>query len=399
MCKPRPTIYSAPLLGCLLAISAVGCQSYTPYGYGGGAGNYPVYQPGTVVPYNGPVNGIQGGVITPGQNFAPPVGQYPPPGSFPPGGQFQPGQFPQGGAGGAPPFRPGYNPNYSLPAVNPNNGTGTGVVPPPDPLREVEAGDDFGQPGQFPPTTGGAGGQRTSRPQMPPEEKLKQVPNYDDPLSQTTTGNPVNRTKTRSNADAMGAESLQEDISTGKGPAQKLENIEEEPIGQPAARAPRKGGAMINQDPAATDQQFLPPLNPKSEQTQVASTDIASTDIADTGIAQRAQVVPRDKIQMVQYTEREPVNRSYGRATNGHAWFRGVVDYDEQEKTWYLIYNPDPEERDERGGIITLQDHPDLQFVRSDDTILVEGHFDPGAMDVYGQPKYRIAKVNRLLPE
>jgi hypothetical protein len=351
MSQPRPTI-CLPILGCLLALSAAGCQTYAPYGYGGqGNYSYPVYQPGAVVPYNGPVNGVpgtmQGGVILPGQTF--PQGG-PPPGAF--------------GPGGAPPFNPGANPAYQLPPVNRSPGFG---VNPQIGVQGVDAaGDNFGPPGQFP----GAGANTPNppnpltRPKMPADERFPAVPDYPDPTSQPASSV---RPRTGPPKGAFGGESIQDDMDAGRRETQKLKEIETEDPLVPAAALPKKTSMIIHDG----DEQFLPPLNSQGGQPQI--------------------------IQTAQHTERAPAHRPYGRAGNRQAWFRGVVDFDEQEKTWYLIYNPNPDEDDERGGIVTLLDHPNLQFVRGDDTVLIEGVFVPDATDRYGHPRYRINTIKRLV--
>ncbi|MDB5386662.1 MAG: hypothetical protein JWM11_2308 [Planctomycetaceae bacterium] len=362
MYQPRPTSYSTPLLGCLLAISAVGCQTYAPSGYGApGNYSYPVYQPGTVMPYNGPTNGVPGGfqggrVIPPGQTF-------PQPGMFPQNGM--PGGYPNGQLppGVAPPFNPQANPNYQLPPVNQNPGNGTNLQPGGIQGADVD-GATFGQPGQFPNSP------NSQRPKMPAEERLA-VPMYDDPSAQSGTTAPVNNTKPRTAPPANfgGPEDFNGDLEPGKRATQKLKESEDEPA-VPAAAVPKKT-SMIIQDTDGSTQEFMPPLD---------------TQLAQQGV-----------IQTAQHIERAPVQRPYGRAANGHGWFRGVVDFDQQEKTWYLIYNPTPDESDARGGIVTLLEHPNLQFLRSDDTVLVEGIFEPAATDRYGHPKYRINTVKRLV--
>lgn len=376
MSQPRPTICLPALLGCLLATSAVGCQSFGPSGYGGYPGNYnnyPVYQPGQVVPYQG----APGGMSAPGTIISPQPGTYPQSGAYP-----QPSPYPQSGfqntypPGGAPPFNPGFNPNYSLPSGNQNPGMAPdpayrpnpGVGTNPRPALQGAEADEFGQPGQFPGATGTSN--TTTRPRMPADEKFP-VPDYNDPSQPGSTTPPVNSTN-RSVPPAvdLGEESFQGPINGSKRATQKLEDIEEE-ITPPTTAIPKKTSMLENEADGATVD-FVPP------------------------VAGRAA---RNIIQTAQHQEGPPTTiRPYGRAVNGEAWFRGIVDFDEEEKTWYLIYNPQPAEADERGGIVTLLDHPLLQHLRSDDTVLVEGAFNPQSTDRYGHPRYQIQSVTRLVP-
>ncbi|MDB5335438.1 MAG: hypothetical protein JWN70_1057 [Planctomycetaceae bacterium] len=139
----------------IVVLTSIGCQTYSPYGYGSYPGNYgtPVYQqPGQPVPYGSP--GMAPGTMMP-----------PPPGGFQ-GGYPPPGGF-QGGYQGAPPFTPG-TVTPATPFPNVPNG--------PLPQQGVDAsGDGLGTPGQFP-------GASTNPPQPNvPAAADKSVPNYSDP--------------------------------------------------------------------------------------------------------------------------------------------------------------------------------------------------------------------------
>ncbi len=76
-----------------------------------------------------------------------------------------------------------------------------------------------------------------------------------------------------------------------------------------------------------------------------------------------------------------------------YRWLRGKVDYDERDKTWNIIYSLTPDQHEKFGGSMTLVDHPDLQKLRTDDVVLLEGKIDPDALDRTGKAKYRIEKV------
>jgi len=361
MSQPRTAINLPLLLGCLLTLSAVGCQSFGPNGYGGYPGNYnqyPVYQPGTVVPYN---NGPQGGVILPGNSFSQQPGGFPQP--YPQSGL--PGGYPPGAA---PPFNPAFNPNYSLPPVNRNPGFGSGAQPG---IQGADSGDEnFGQLGQFPGANDAT--PAGTRPRMPAEERLS-VPDYDDVMIQPGgTTPPVNNTNRRNapNVD-LGPESFQGEINGGKRARDKLEFDDEQT--PPTTLIPKKT-SMRQQDTDGSTIDFEPPVN--KDFTRQKSRNI---------------------IQTAQHLEGFPTIRPYGRASNGQAWFRGVVDFDEQDRTWYLIYNPEPDANDERGGIVTLMEHPALQYLKSDDTVLVEGNFNQLETDRYGNAKYQINLVKQLV--
>ncbi len=89
----------------------------------------------------------------------------------------------------------------------------------------------------------------------------------------------------------------------------------------------------------------------------------------------------------------------YAYDRNNHSWLRGVVDYDEQDKSWHLIYDLTPDSQDEYGGDITLIDDTRLDFIQNDDVVLVEGRIDSSIRDSFGKPCYRVKKIDRLVPK
>ena len=97
----------------------------------------------------------------------------------------------------------------------------------------------------------------------------------------------------------------------------------------------------------------------------------------------------------------QPQNRRpnpYGRDTK-HAnptWLRGVIDYDEQERTWFIVYAANVDKFDQNGGSLTLGNHPNLSRCRSGDIVLVEGAINANTTDARGKPIYALDKVTQL---
>lgn len=254
------------------------------------------------------------------------------------------GGYPSGGMppGAYPPSAPAYVPGTVTPATPyPNVPNG------PLPQGVDNSGGNLGQPGSFP-SSGAA------RPQMPPEEK-RLVPDYGDPDLQT---NP--RRSPAATPDIGDEANFKQGINPLKQAQEKLKGIETE-SNKPTGVTRMSGEAVSGQRRSA-----------------------------QTGIIQTAD-------HTVSH-EHGGNLRPYGRAADGHAWFRGLIDFDEQENTWYLIYNPEPNSEDPQGGTITLVEHPHLRLLTGDDVVLVEGQFDPSDLDQHGKPKYRPATVRRLIP-
>jgi len=90
--------------------------------------------------------------------------------------------------------------------------------------------------------------------------------------------------------------------------------------------------------------------------------------------------------------------KPYGRDLE-HAnpqWLRGIVDYDDQEQTWQIIYAANPDPRDQNGGSLTLGKHPELARCRTGDIVTVKGAIDNSQTDLRGKPIYALDAVTVL---
>lgn len=286
----------------------------------------------------------------------------------------QPGQMAPYGATGVPqgttvlPIPQNGYPNGSYP------GTGTypgaGAVTPATPYPNVPgqgypqgvdgSGGNLGTPGAFPDSGS------TGRPRMPREEE-RLVPNYNDPTTSPAVA-PNPKKPAGPSVEIGEPDDFNSEINGSQKSTEKLKKMETSGIPHESA--------MLDADLHGAE--FTPPV------TRKVSTAGAS------GIIQTAQHVDA----ILGTRELHP----YGRAANGRAWFRGLVDFDEQENAWYLIYNPEPDASDKQGGTITLVEHPHLKLFKGDDVVLVEGDFDPTVTDRNGNAKYRATFIRRLIP-
>lgn len=80
-------------------------------------------------------------------------------------------------------------------------------------------------------------------------------------------------------------------------------------------------------------------------------------------------------------------------------WLRGIVEFDEQEKSWNITYNATPDQSDRFGGNIVLIDQGKLNHFQNGDVVLIDGQIDASQQDKMGKPCYRIAKVQKLIPK
>lgn len=326
MSQPQ-TLSTLNRLWCgVMVVTCVGCQTYSPYGYGGYSGSYPMYnQPGQVMPY-----GAQG--MQPGTTVVPgPQGGYPP--GYP-SGAMAPNSYPSG--------------NYN-----------------PYPQGADTSGDSLGTPGQFP----GAGTASPPRPNLP-SDRPNLPPDDDNYLNGPSAGSATGTKRPApTSIHPGGSSNFRSDQGGPESSTQRLKNQDTSIPAVPDA-------AMIRNE--VTGGQYA------------SLADGTGSLAGQSGIIQTSQHVEAS------HGGRDL--RPYGRAPNGRAWFRGLVDFDEQENAWYLIYNPEPDASDTQGGTITLVEHPNLKLFKPDDVILVEGQFDPSVTDRYGNAKYRASVIRRLVP-
>ena len=107
-------------------------------------------------------------------------------------------------------------------------------------------------------------------------------------------------------------------------------------------------------------------------------------------------------IQRVSYEQPQAAKLNpYGRDTK-HAnptWLRGVVEYDQKQRSWSILYSANPDSRDPNGGVLTLANHPNLAKCRVGEIILAEGAIDASQTDARGKPIYALDNVTPLQPQ
>ena len=91
-------------------------------------------------------------------------------------------------------------------------------------------------------------------------------------------------------------------------------------------------------------------------------------------------------------TQKKP--NPYGYDAVGYRWLRGIVDFDEKQHAWIIVYNPSPGPKDVYKGQLTLLDNGLLQKMQNNDVVLVEGQIDPAAPEPgTGKPQFRVTRV------
>lgn len=86
----------------------------------------------------------------------------------------------------------------------------------------------------------------------------------------------------------------------------------------------------------------------------------------------------------------------FGHDPQNFRWLRGVVDYDEDEKNWNIIYDMRPSAEDAFGGSLVLVDDPILQQLNTGEVIEIEGFVAEHETDRRGLPLYKIESLSRI---
>lgn len=104
-----------------------------------------------------------------------------------------------------------------------------------------------------------------------------------------------------------------------------------------------------------------------------------------------------DDVQQTNRTELSADERPrvYGNDPD-FTWVKGVVEYDEQSKTWLIMYNDNPQPSDKLGGELTLGRHTSLKNLRSGDAVRIEGDLDQSTQDSLGKPVFQIRRLKKL---
>lgn len=80
-----------------------------------------------------------------------------------------------------------------------------------------------------------------------------------------------------------------------------------------------------------------------------------------------------------------------------YSYLRGVVDYNPRDKTWNIIYSPNPDAKDKYGGAFQLVDSPKLKSLQDGDVVFIQGRISPREVDAGGKPKYEVVdEVSRV---
>jgi hypothetical protein len=200
---------------------------------------------------------------------------------------------------------------------------------------------------------------------VPASEADKPVPDYNDPTSfNGLAPRPFNTDDDFRDTNRFG----DEDANKGKESGGAASN---RPFGETDENESPFDGAATN---GTNDDPFVSPLIPLTPVSTIR-------DVADGSSTTQGK---------------KPNPYKFDRQT--FRWLRGVVDYDDEAKTWNIIYSLRPDPKDKFGGSIALLGADRFGTLNNNDVVLVEGGVDVDHLDAFGKPQFRVDRLERLKP-
>ena len=89
------------------------------------------------------------------------------------------------------------------------------------------------------------------------------------------------------------------------------------------------------------------------------------------------------------------VKDQFGYDAEGYSWLKGVIEFNPKRQVWHLTYSLNPADNDQYGGEVTLKNTAHFKYLRSGETVRVEGQFDAQQADRLGKPVYEVVRMIR----
>ncbi len=89
------------------------------------------------------------------------------------------------------------------------------------------------------------------------------------------------------------------------------------------------------------------------------------------------------------------VKDQFGYDAEGYSWLKGVIEFNPKLQVWHLTYSQNPDDNDQYGGEVTLKNTAHFKYLRSGETVRVEGQFDTQQADRLGKPVYEVVRMIR----
>ncbi|MCA9117489.1 MAG: hypothetical protein KDA79_20605 [Planctomycetaceae bacterium] len=176
------------------------------------------------------------------------------------------------------------------------------------------------------------------------------------------------------------------------------------PFGAGAAAEPMRGPSLsaaprfvrpVAYETAETG--FLPPVEQASGDTSAApAANVAVTEVRRMS-APAAEPQPAAAPQLLPLPEgAQQQAAAWGYDRENYRWLRGVVEFDQQDGQWHLMYDPQPGDR--WGGDLTLAGGNLPETLQDGAVIQVHGQLDQSSRDSRGKPLYQVERFAGPLP-
>lgn len=226
-------------------------------------------------------------------------------------------------------------------------------------------------PVYIPSNPSGTNGPTPTTPSTPPTYDNSPSTNGNSPTfnPETPSGVPVPDDSTGFERDSSQRPTLTPTTSSNNS---SLEEAEETPFTQSESRRLPQASYESEDSLVDTNSRFEPPSI-----RQVSNTSNSDDDIQFANASAQSRPV------------------AFGHHPD-FRWVQGTVDYDKESKSWFIMYDDQPQESDQFGGDLTLGDHTLLSRFQPGDTVRIEGSLDSTEEDSRGKPVYRMSRFKKI---
>lgn len=178
---------------------------------------------------------------------------------------------------------------------------------------------------------------------------------------------------------------------------------------------PQPGDDDFNRQPAGSQRPTITPTSSQKESEEPSPFDdketrrerrFDNTQVADTDPPFESPVRQASgsdtngaDVQLAnQQAEAVPVSFKTYANDPKFAWVQGIVEYDDQNSLWVVMYSDRPRPTDPYGGELTLADDPELSRLRSGEVYRIYGSLDQTERDARGRPLFQMTKAELRRP-
>ena len=139
------------------------------------------------------------------------------------------------------------------------------------------------------------------------------------------------------------------------------------------------------------EEEFDSELEPVEQEMSLADSDPEATISNLRSANFQTQVLANNVVPASAVANKD----KYGYDAEGYSWLKGVIEFNPKLQVWHLTYSQNPDENDQYGGEVTLKNTAHFKYLRSGETVRVEGQFDAQQVDRLGKPVYEVVRIIR----